>query len=128
MDKKTYAEKLKDPRWQKKRLEILERDNWTCRHCFATDKTLHVHHLIYTTDNPWDCDPDILITLCEECHNYESEVRNEWDMLLTTQFRCLGLSADDIFFFYFHILNTKNKKDLLTKIRAFIDEVGKENK
>ena len=26
-----YSEKLKDPRLQKKRLQILERDNWTCQ-------------------------------------------------------------------------------------------------
>ena len=28
-----YSEKLKDPRWQKKRLEILERDNFRCQYC-----------------------------------------------------------------------------------------------
>jgi len=27
----TYKEKLLDPRWQKKRLEVLERDGWACR-------------------------------------------------------------------------------------------------
>ena len=42
-----YAEKLKDPRWQKKRLEILERDAWVCQKCFDTKSTLHVHHRIY---------------------------------------------------------------------------------
>ncbi len=26
----TYAEQLKDPRWQKRRLEILQRDEWRC--------------------------------------------------------------------------------------------------
>lgn len=31
MTDKTYAEKLKDPRWQKRRLEIFERDDWTCQ-------------------------------------------------------------------------------------------------
>ena len=25
----SYSDKLKDPRWQRKRLEIFERDNWT---------------------------------------------------------------------------------------------------
>lgn len=29
----TYSQKLRDPRWQKKRLEILERDSFTCQHC-----------------------------------------------------------------------------------------------
>ena len=67
--KKTYAEKLKDPRWQKKRLAIFERDNWTCQGCGATDKTLHVHHIFYEDDTePWDSDDNSLITLCEDCH------------------------------------------------------------
>lgn len=43
----SYAFKLKDPRWQRKRLEILQRDNFTCQECYATDKELNVHHLIY---------------------------------------------------------------------------------
>lgn len=39
-----YSQLLKDPRWQKKRLEILDRDDWKCTHCEAEHKTLHVHH------------------------------------------------------------------------------------
>lgn len=67
----TYAEKLKDPRWQKKRLEILQRDNFTCRSgcCFATEKTLHVHHLDYVYGNdPWNYPDSYFITVCEDCH------------------------------------------------------------
>lgn len=64
----TYSELLKDPRWQKKRLEIMQRDNFTCQLCFSSTKTLHVHHLEYENSHPWDT-PDVnLITLCEECH------------------------------------------------------------
>lgn len=63
----TYAEKLKDPRWQRKRLEILERDGWACRRCTSTTKTLHVHHLKYGRD-PWSVDDALLITLCDACH------------------------------------------------------------
>ncbi len=65
----TYAEKLKDPRWQKKRLEIFHRDNWTCQECHSKDKTLTVHHKYYIYHRePWDYDNALLITLCEECH------------------------------------------------------------
>ena len=42
MENKTYLEKLKDPRWQKKRLEILERDGWKCMACGEKEKTLRV--------------------------------------------------------------------------------------
>lgn len=68
-----YAEKLKDPRWQKRRLEILERDQWCCQKCYDGDSTLHVHHLAYFPDlEPWQIQPACLVTLCEECHIEES--------------------------------------------------------
>lgn len=62
-----YAEKLKDPRWQKKRLEVFQRDDFTCRYCQDKNTTLHVHHMEYA-GNPWDVDINKLITLCEDCH------------------------------------------------------------
>lgn len=65
---KTYSEKLRDPRWQRKRLEILQRDNFTCRDCHAKDKTLHVHHCLYEKGDPWETDDRFLLTLCEGCH------------------------------------------------------------
>lgn len=64
-----YLELLKDPRWQKKRLEILERDGWGCKWCGGKDKTLHVHHIFYFKDKePWEVNNGFLVTLCEECH------------------------------------------------------------
>ena len=63
-----YTEKLKDPRWQKKRLEVLSRDQWSCIECGNTKLTLHVHHLKYAKGEPWDIDSEYLETLCEDCH------------------------------------------------------------
>jgi hypothetical protein len=72
MGKQSYAEKLRDPRWQKKRMEILERDGWACSKCGATDKTLHVHHKRYEAGrDPWDYPGDALAALCEQCHEAE---------------------------------------------------------
>jgi len=69
-----YIEKLKDPRWQKKRLEILSRDQWTCQNCHSTEDTLAVHHLIYNKGyDPWDYNDSDLVTLCESCHDHESK-------------------------------------------------------
>lgn len=69
-----YNEKLKDPRWQKRRLKIFERDNWTCQLCSRTDLELHVHHLYRTTEEPWE-EPDLhLLTLCKLCH--EQQLKN----------------------------------------------------
>lgn len=70
----TYAEKLKDPRWQKKRLEILERDNWQCMCCGAKDETLHVHHIFYFPRcDPWEVHNGFLVTFCKNCHNSRCE-------------------------------------------------------
>lgn len=69
-----YAEKLKDPRWQKKRLEILSRDEFVCQSCFSDTKTLHVHHRRYLPGKePWDIPNDLLVTLCEICHQEETD-------------------------------------------------------
>lgn len=63
-----YAEMLKDPRWQKKRLQILERDNWTCRDTGKTDEQLQVHHCWYAKGPPWETPDEYLLTLCKSAH------------------------------------------------------------
>jgi hypothetical protein len=73
--KASYMELLKDPRWQKKRLSIFERDEWTCQRCFDSEYTLVVHHMIYIQDKmPWDYPDEYLITLCIDCHEEEGNV------------------------------------------------------
>jgi hypothetical protein len=63
----------KDPQWQKLRLEVLNRDGWSCVSCGAKEKNLHVHHPVYHpySDHPWEYEPDFLVTLCEDCHSDE---------------------------------------------------------
>lgn len=63
-----YSDKLKSPKWQKKRLQILERDNWQCQYCKDTETQLQVHHLKYSGE-PWDAKNEDLITACSDCHN-----------------------------------------------------------
>lgn len=66
---KPYFERLKDPRWQKKRLEVMERDKFCCQNCYAKDESLNVHHWYYLPGaDPWDYDDECLVTLCETCH------------------------------------------------------------
>jgi len=78
-----YFDQLKDPRWQKKRLQILERDNWTCVNCGGTESTLHVHHGCYIRDRPpWEHPDDTLWTLCEECHEVADEFRHDGRLML----------------------------------------------
>ncbi len=74
--KSGYTEKLADPRWQKKRLEILERDEWSCRWCGDSKSELHVHHLVYRKGlQPWDVKNGDLLTLCRTCHEVEAPKR-----------------------------------------------------
>ncbi len=67
----SYSSKLRDARWQRKRLEVMKRDNWTCRSCGASGDgvTLNVHHAYYESGRlPWDYEDESLVTWCEDCH------------------------------------------------------------
>lgn len=67
--RKTYSEKLTDPRWQQKRLRIFERDGFACRNCGDGTSTLNVHHIVYLSGrDPWEYEDKALLTLCEQCH------------------------------------------------------------
>jgi len=70
--KNKFFDLYKKPEWQKRRLEILERDNWTCQGCGDKKSTLHVHHKYYERGKlPWNYPITALVTLCEGCHNNE---------------------------------------------------------
>ena len=64
----TYSEQLRDPRWQRKRLETLNAAGWKCGQCHNDRRTLHVHHLLYRKIAPWGYSLDELEVLCEPCH------------------------------------------------------------
>lgn len=65
----TYHELLRDPRWQRKRLEAMNRAGFKCEECGSAETTLNVHHLIYRKGaKPWEYEPDELVCLCEDCH------------------------------------------------------------
>jgi len=75
---KTYSEKLRDPRWQKKRLEVLQRDNFTCVKCEDSTTELHIHHLEYRGFiDPWEYELGEMETLCKVCHSKEHEEISE---------------------------------------------------
>lgn len=67
MVKKSYSEKLKSPLWQRRRLEILQRDNFTCVLCGDTETELQINHLKYTGE-PHEAPNEDLETLCKHCH------------------------------------------------------------
>ena len=94
-----YSEKLRDPRWQKKRLEIMQRDNFTCMACGDKESTLNLHHKEYHGD-PWEA-PDVsLETLCETCHGERTLLNKRFLALSTGKAlkisNFLGLSPGEI--------------------------------
>lgn len=50
------------------RMQVLERDNYTCQICKAVgDSKLHVHHVLKRTEGGTD-HLDNLLTVCNKCH------------------------------------------------------------
>jgi 5-methylcytosine-specific restriction endonuclease McrA len=92
-----YGERLRDPRWQKRRLEIMQRDDFACQICFDGESPLNVHHRWYEGD-PWDAPDEALVTLCEECHESDTKDRADADshLLRSLHRSSLPLFSGDI--------------------------------
>ncbi len=73
-----FFDQYKDPRWQEKRLSIMQSDGFRCRRCHSKDKELHVHHLKYKKNSkPWEYPNSNLVTLCESCHEEFHALKTE---------------------------------------------------
>lgn len=68
MANQRYSELLLDPRWQKKRLYVLEHGHFRCFFCGDEKTTLHVHHFVYTAKFPWEEPDENLCPACADCH------------------------------------------------------------
>lgn len=65
-----YSKLLKHPKWQRKRLEIMQRDGFKCMLCGDEETSLHIHHKEYHYGKkPWEYEDLNFITLCEDCHS-----------------------------------------------------------
>ena len=109
-----YAEKLKDPRWQRRRLEVFNRDRWTCRECGDTETTLNIHHHYYIPNKePWEYPDEAFVTLCEDCHKaaktikisqafnkyisiLEGQIENEYSHELSRKIDCVLYLSENI--------------------------------
>jgi len=111
--KKTYSEKLQDPRWQKKRLEILNRDGFKCQMCSNDKKTLHVHHKEYVYGKqPWEYENSNFNTLCKDCHElieflHKKIVNKHHPLYLVTKKSHKG---SKLFYIYAYEVETGNNK------------------
>ena len=66
----TYSEKLKDPRWQRRRLEKMKQADFACEVCADSTEELHVHHKQYLNGyEPWEYEDSLLLCLCRTCHD-----------------------------------------------------------
>ena len=91
----SYSEKLRDPRWQKKRLCVMQRDGFACRDCGDQKSTLQVHHCYYEKGGPWATDERFLLTLCGDCHEKRGDLESDGKRALGFIFANLSNSSDD---------------------------------
>ncbi len=68
----SYKALLRDPRWQRKRLEVMQRAHFRCERCGNPNLTLNVHHQVYRSGaKPWEYADQELECICEACHQLE---------------------------------------------------------
>lgn len=76
MAKASYYELLKHPKWQEKRLRIMERAGFKCENCEENESMLAVHHSYYERGlDPWEYPDESLHCLCDPCHKYAETLR-----------------------------------------------------
>ena len=67
-NKTWHEEQIMHGDWQKRRLEIMSRDEFMCRVC-KSKVMLSVHHLYYEKGKKlWEYDNEALVTVCDICH------------------------------------------------------------
>lgn len=132
-----YALKLKDPRWQRRRLEIMQRDDFACQKCSAKTDTLHVHHRFYIYGrSPWEYPDNALVTLCLNCHEEEGQggsvpkdaiqslhSTGMWNTdfkILTEFFSALDWNGHDIAVAMEMVLNSEAARKSLIKLLGII--------
>lgn len=78
MTKTPYWQKLLDPHWQRKRLEIIKRADFKCENCRTDLAMLTVHHSYYQKGvEPWEY-PDLsLHCFCMGCHEERADAERE---------------------------------------------------
>lgn len=78
MEHSAYMKLYKHPKWQMKRLEVLNYYGTECSSCGDTEKTLHVHHRRYERGKkPWEYEIDNFNVLCETCHEFYHRDKRE---------------------------------------------------
>jgi hypothetical protein len=122
----SYSQKLRDPRWQKRRLEVLQTQEWTCVCCSAQEKTFHVHHKHYVQGRePWEYDDDQLAVLCESCHSERHEFDKKiHDLLARADITGMPGGMDDLYWLMVGFLSLSNNEEPKTHTQKALYAVG----
>jgi len=93
--RKSYSEMLRDPRWQKKRLEVFEDAGWACAECGKMTEELHVHHLLYRRGaKPWEYEPGELSALCSKCHEETESAKQAFEITVAEYVSMMGRHSE----------------------------------
>lgn len=74
--KSDFWELYKHPKWQKKRLEVMQAAGHRCERCGDDEHELQIHHGFYARNRkPWEYPNETLFCLCKECHEIAGYLR-----------------------------------------------------
>jgi len=121
MTSKDFAKQYKDPRWQRKRLEVMQRDEFKCRMCGSGENDgtpLNVHHSYYEHGKkPWEYPKNSLVTACEECHgNF-----HYWKNILLQEMARLTKSQFNGLVKFLYCADCPRTLDAIDKVSCFHD-------
>jgi hypothetical protein len=82
----SYVDDLKHPKWQERRLRVLERAGWACEWCGDTENQLHAHHKVYLKGHkPWEYEDSQLECLCDGCHGRAHALLKQLELAVAEQ-------------------------------------------
>jgi hypothetical protein len=120
-EKPSYTDLLKHPKWQRKRLEIMQRADFKCEECDNDEVTLNVHHSYYKKDHaPWEYPNESLHCLCENCHERITNIQNR----LNRQVRKLSKRYDCLLMLLGYALGIESEIDLDVPIEVFSHDIA----
>lgn len=93
-DESGYQRKLRDPKWQRRRLDILQSANWKCQEptCLSPELNLQIHHLYYVRERePWEYPDEAFLCLCENCHERRGMVERSLKIEIFTLTRLVPI-------------------------------------
>jgi len=122
-EKNGFYEQYRDPRWQKKRLKILDRDKFTCQSCGEQKEFLNIHHRSpYEKDlKVWEYENEELITFCESCHKQITEDIKQCRVLMMSY--CTDIESSGLLYLLLQKIHNKNPYEL-TLINEILESNG----